>query len=282
MVFHKTSSFVAHCSNITIKEFLPGKLTEFAKHSLKAVLLPADLPEQHGQRIVKLVHHALFERDDGVVGDANLLGADLGATFGDVAKTEAKLVLEKAGAVAAVEGMHFESGDSNEEARAGELLFLVVLAKDVAHVLAEKAFDALSKLLHAVHIELRNSPFDAGARSESRDFPVDTIVPGNVGDKVFDARKGFHGEDGDGLVLRKIVHARLTGQARTAVDFRGAGAALPCFAIPADGEVRSEVPLNVMERIKDNHAGRDGNAIVNGLSAIRIAAKNAKGGFCHR
>jgi len=50
--------------------------------------------------------------------------------------------------------MHFEAGDSNEEARASELLLLVVFAKDMAHVLAEKAFDALSKLLHAVHVEL--------------------------------------------------------------------------------------------------------------------------------
>jgi len=261
---------------------LPGKLTELARHSQKAVLPAADLAEEHGQRIVEFVHHALFERDDSVVGDANLLGTDLRATFGDVAKTEAELILEKAGAVEGVEGMHFETGDSNEEARAGEMLLLVVFAKDMAHILAEKAFDALSKLLHAVHIELRDFPFDAGARSESRDFPVDTVVPGNVGDKVFDSGKGFHGEDGDGLVLRELVHARLTSQARAAVDFSGAGATLPSFAVPADGEVRSEVSLNVMERVKDNHAGRDGHAIVDSLSIVRIAAKNAQGCFGHR
>jgi hypothetical protein len=133
---------------------LPAKLNELAWHTLKALLLAAELPEQHGQRIVKLIHDALFERDDSVVGDANVLGTDLGATFGDVAETQAQLILEYAGAVAAVEGMHFESGDSDEEARAGELLFLVVFAKDVADILAEKAFDALSKLLHAVHVEL--------------------------------------------------------------------------------------------------------------------------------
>jgi len=37
--------------------------------------------------------------------------------------------------------MHFEAGDSNEETWARELLLLVVFAKDVAHILAEKAFD---------------------------------------------------------------------------------------------------------------------------------------------
>src|SRR6266446_6663585 len=110
-------------------------------------LMAADLSEQHGQGIVKLVHHALLEWNDGVVGDANLLRAHLRATFGDVAKTEAELVLEKSGAVAAIERMHFEASDSNEEARAGELLLLVVLAKNVANVLAKKTFDALAKLL---------------------------------------------------------------------------------------------------------------------------------------
>jgi hypothetical protein len=273
---------VAPWSNLTSKEYSPCKLTELARHSLKAVLPAADLPEQHGQRIVKLVHHALFERDDGVVGDANLLGADLRATFGDVAKTEAELILEKAGAVAAVEGMHFESGDSNEEARADELLFFVVFAKDMTNILAKKAFDALAKLLHAVHIELGDFPFHSLARFESRYFLIDTVVPRNVGDKVFDSGKGFHREDGDGLVLCKIVHARLTGQAGAAVDFGGAGAALPCFAVPADGEVRSKVPLNVMERVEDNHARGYRNAIVNSLPAIRITAKNAQGCFGHR
>jgi hypothetical protein len=171
--------------------------------------------------------------------------------------------------------MHFEAGDSNEEARARELLLLVVFAKDVAHILAEKAFDALAKLLDAVDIELGDFPLHSLAGFESRDFAVDTVIPGNVGDKVFDCGKGFHGQDGDGLVLREIVHARFASQARAAVDFRGTGTALSRFAIPADGEVRSEVALNVMERVEDNHAGGDGNAIVEGLPAIRIAAENA-------
>jgi len=184
------------------------------------VLLAANLPEQHGQRIVKLVHHALFERDDGIVGNSNLLGADLGATLGDVAKAQAELILEKGCAMAAVERMHFEAGDSNEEARAGELLLLVVFAEDVTDVLAEKAFDALSKLLDAVYIELGDFPFHSLTRLEGRDFAVDTIVPGNVGDKIFDSGKGFHGQDGDGLVLREIVHASFAGQAGASVHFR--------------------------------------------------------------
>jgi len=171
--------------------------------------------------------------------------------------------------------MHFEAGDSNEESRAGELLLLVVLAKNVTNVLTEKAFDALAKLLDAIDVQLRDSPFHSLTGFEGRDFAVDTIVPGNVGNKVFNARERFHGQDGDGFVLREIVHARFAGQSRTAVDFRRARAALPRFTVPTDGEIGSEVFLNVMKGVENDHAGSDRDAIVNGLPAARIAAKNA-------
>ena len=48
--------------------------------------------------------------------------------------------------------MHFQSRDADEKARAAELFSLVVLAKNVADVLAEEALDALAKFLHAVDI----------------------------------------------------------------------------------------------------------------------------------
>src|SRR5260370_2016421 len=258
--------------NQNIQKIITRKLTELARPSLKAPLLPADLPEQHGQRIVKFVYHALFERDDGVVRNSNLLGTNLRAAFRDVAKSETELILQQPGAVAAVERMHFESGDSNEETRTCELFFLVVFAKNMTDVLAEKAFDALAELLYAVHVQLGNFPFHSLTGLERRDFAVDTIVPGNVGDKVFDSGKRFHGQDGDGLVLREIVHQRLPGQPGPAVDFRGAGAALPGFAIPADGEIGSEVPLNVVERVENDHARRDRDAIVDGLRSVRVTA----------
>jgi hypothetical protein len=156
-----------------------------------------------------------------------------------------------------------------------------VFAKNVAHVLTEKAFDTLPEFLHAIDVKLGDFPVRAGARFECRDFSVDTVIPGNVGDKVFNAREGFHGKDGDGLILRKVIHACFAGEARTAVDFRGTGAALPCFAIPADGKVRCEVTLDVMKRVENDHAGSDGDAVVHGLAAVRIAAKNAQGCFGH-
>src|SRR5947207_10935070 len=89
----------------------------------------------------------------------NLLGTNFRAALRNVAVPQAKLILEQARAVESVQRMHFEAGHSNEESRAGELFLLVVLAKNVANVLAEKAFDALAKLLNPVDIELRDFPF---------------------------------------------------------------------------------------------------------------------------
>jgi len=192
-----------------------------------------------------------------------------------------KLILEQASAVESVERMHFETSNANEETWAGKLFLFVVFAKNVTNVLAEEAFDAFAKLLDAIDIQLRNSPFHSLAGLEGRDFAVDTIVPGNVGDKVFDAREGFHGQDDNGLVLREIVHARFAGQARTPVDFGGTRTALAGFAVPTNSEIRSEVPLNVMERVENDHAGSDWDPIIDSLPAVRIAAKNAYGGFLH-
>ena len=41
------------------------------------------------------IDDSFFERDDGVVGDADVLGADFGAAFGEVAVADAKFVFEK-------------------------------------------------------------------------------------------------------------------------------------------------------------------------------------------
>jgi hypothetical protein len=54
--------------------------------------------------------------------------------------------------------VHLERGDVDQEARADELVVQVMLAQDVAHVLAEKALDALPELLHPVDVPLRHAP----------------------------------------------------------------------------------------------------------------------------
>ena len=54
--------------------------------------------------------------------------------------------------------MHFEAGDSNKKARAAELFFLVMIAQNVAYVLAKKTLDTLAELLNPVDVRLLDAP----------------------------------------------------------------------------------------------------------------------------
>src|SRR5262249_7521097 len=64
-----------------------------------------DLPPHPQHRVVILVHDALFQRDDAVVGDLDVLGADLGAALGDVTQADVERVLGQAEPVAGVQGV---------------------------------------------------------------------------------------------------------------------------------------------------------------------------------
>src|SRR5207248_516771 len=50
-----------------------------------------DLAQELRQRVVEVVDDALLQRNDRVVRDVDVLGADLGAALGDVAVAEAQL-----------------------------------------------------------------------------------------------------------------------------------------------------------------------------------------------
>jgi hypothetical protein len=54
--------------------------------------------------------------------------------------------------------VHLERGGVNEQARPDEAVVLLVLAQDVADVLAQKALDALTKLLDPLDVLLRDPP----------------------------------------------------------------------------------------------------------------------------
>src|SRR5882724_12794175 len=95
----------------------------------------SDLPNQHEHRIIKFIHNALFQRNDRIIRDVDLLGAHFCAALGDVAETDAELILKQLGASLRVERMHFEPRDPYEEPRSSELFHLLMLAENVAHVL---------------------------------------------------------------------------------------------------------------------------------------------------
>src|SRR5580704_7387983 len=101
--------------------------------------------------MVELVDDTLLQRNDGIVGNVNIFGADFGATLRDVAEADAEVVLEQAGAIERIQRMKLEAGDTDEKARTAEFGFGVVLTKDVADVLAKKTLDTFAEFLHAVY-----------------------------------------------------------------------------------------------------------------------------------
>ena len=90
-----------------------------------------------------------------------VLRADLGAAFGDVAEADPEFVAEDVDPVLVVEGMHLQPGDADEEAGPPEPVRLLVLAQDVADVLAQEALDALAELLDPVGLLLGEGPVGA-------------------------------------------------------------------------------------------------------------------------
>src|SRR5438552_10546221 len=152
-------------------------------------LLPSKLSQKPSHRIVEVINHSLFQRNDGVVGDVNVFRTDLRAAFGYVAKSNAKFIFKQFGARQSIERMHFQSGDAHEETRAAELLFLLMIAQYVADILAKKALNAFAKLLDAIDFALIHFPFDVGPRREWRDLLIDAVIPRDVGNQILQHRE---------------------------------------------------------------------------------------------
>src|SRR6266550_1626000 len=104
----------------------------------------------------------------------------------------------------------------------------------MADILAKEAFDALTKLLHAINVLLIHFPLSVWTRRKRRDFAVYLVVPGDIGYEVFDHRKRFHRPDSNGLVQRQRVHARLASQTRAAIYLRRTRATFSGFAVPTN------------------------------------------------
>lgn len=66
--------------------------------------------------------------------------AHLGAALSDIAVANTVAILEVADAVIRIEWMHLQRGGVHQEARPDEFIFLVMVADDVADILAQEAF----------------------------------------------------------------------------------------------------------------------------------------------
>src|SRR5215218_1512932 len=93
--------------------------------------------------------------------------------------------------------MHLQPLVAHEEARACELLVLVVGPQHVADVLAHKALDALLRLVEALDVLLVHGEGRLLARGEGCYPPGDLVVPVDVRDQVLYYAEGPQGVDVD-------------------------------------------------------------------------------------
>src|ERR1700738_3500011 len=100
--------------------------------SLSLARRASNLPHDPNQRIIELVHNALLQWNDGIVGDVDVLRADLRATFRYIAKPDSQLILEQLRAREAIHRMHVQPGHAHKESRPAKLLIFVMISQDVA------------------------------------------------------------------------------------------------------------------------------------------------------
>ena len=73
-----------------------------------------------------------------------------------------QFVLERLAPVAGVERIHLQLRRVDQEPRADELVVQIVIAQNVAHVLAQETFDALAEFLRPVDVGLLHAPGSIG------------------------------------------------------------------------------------------------------------------------
>src|SRR6266508_282351 len=230
-------------------------------------LFPArELAHEPDHGIVGLGHHPLLERDDGIVGDMDVLRSDLGAALRDIAKADSGLGPGQLEPVVGVQRVHFELGDPHDEARAGEgRLVLRVVADDVADVLAQEALDALPELLAPLHVGLGHAARAVrllGTGLEGRDGLGLLEVVRDIRDQIAVEREGLHGRDSDGGARLEDIHPRHAHEPRSAIDLGAARAALARLAVPAAGQIARLPGLDPMDHIQHHHPLVGGHAVL--------------------
>lgn len=243
-------------------------------------------PEQFRQGVVEFVHQPFFEGNNGIVGNLNTSWADLRAAFRNVAVADPLLITNIPNAILIVKRMHLERRIVNEVPRTGVAVIKMMIAQNMANILAEIAFDAFAEFLYTVHVRLRHAPCTVRqvwlARSERLDVFFYLEVPGNIGNKVFNEREGPHRLDQDRLVERQRAQPRHAHQLGHTVDFRGAGTALSRLAVPAHSQVVSLGLLDFEDDVEHHHAGRNLRPIILKPGPLSIATPYPKRYVGHR
>ena len=175
------------------------------------------------QRVVIAVNHALLELDNRIVCDLYAGGADLGAATRDVAVFHAELVFDFRDAIFDIERVHLVLSEPDEVSRSGKVIEKGVVPQHVAGVDAEETLDALSEVLDTVSFHLVEFPVHGLRPVDGRNALGHFVVPGDIGDEVFDVRERLHRPYFYGLSSRclchDIAHSGHAHEARPPVDF---------------------------------------------------------------
>src|SRR5213594_733054 len=260
---------------------VPGLLASWTVSCLPRgmTLPPGELPAQPQERIVVAIDHPLFEGDDSVVRDLDLLRADVGAAARDVAETGAEILPDGGDPIPGVQRMHLERRQPDHEPRPHERILAGPVAQNVTDVLAEIALDALAELLDPVDIALHHAIRPVGGPGrwpERGDATVLLVVPGDVGDEILDDRKRLQRLDRDRLARRELVHACHAGEPGPAVDLHAARAALARLAVPPDRQILRESRLDAVQHVQDDHARIDLDAVLDERASRRRSPPEAK------
>src|SRR5207247_945880 len=124
------------------------------------------------------------------------------------------------------------------------------------------------------NVALVHLPFSFWVWSERRNLLVDHVVPRDIGNQIFDHRKCMHRFDGYRRIHRQSVEAGLAGKPGPTINLGRARATFACFAVPADGEIRRLMRLNVVQSIEHYHPRRERYPVLNEFSTFSIAAKD--------
>lgn len=103
--------------------------------------MPADLPaaeraEEAGEGVEKAVYDAFLQWNDSVIGYGDVFRAHFCATFGDVTVPNTVFFAQIRHPIVDIDGVHLELRGVDQEARTDEFIEQLVIAQDMAHVLA--------------------------------------------------------------------------------------------------------------------------------------------------
>ena len=213
-----------------------------------------------------------------------MLGADLGAALGDVAETHAvRAASVPAGGHRCRAGAFPRRRYAPEIARANELLVYLMIAQDVADVLAQKALDALAEFLDAVDIVLLQS---VQVPSEHRASRLNGLMcfltrefDRHVGNESGSAERPASAP-GEGRIRVTFVQPRHAHEARLAVDLAEQEPHLPALQFQRHRQVVGLRRLDLMDGVEDDHAGRDRRGVIDEFAARALLRQMRRVTIC--